>query len=67
MWSVCNGYKCILLYMKFIWCSCGWGLSALVLWSSIDLWLIGGGGGVCLHWYLCILLYVKLSQCSGLP
>ena len=23
--------------------------------------------GVCLHWYLCILLYVKLSQCSGLP
>ena len=24
-------------------------------------------GGVCLHWYLCILLYVKLSQCSGLP
>ena len=24
-------------------------------------------GGVCPHWYLCILLYVQLSQCSGLP
>ena len=48
----------------------GWGLSALVyVHSSIceDLWSIGGGGGVCLHWYLCILLYVKLSQCRGLP
>ena len=32
----------------------------------MDLWSIDGGG-VCLHWYLCILLYVKLIQCSGLP
>ena len=24
------------------------------------------GDGVCVHWYLCILLYVKLMQCSGL-
>ena len=24
------------------------------------------GGGVCLHWYLCIHLYVKCSWCSGL-
>ena len=23
--------------------------------------------GECLHWYLCILLYVKHSQCTGLP
>ena len=23
------------------------------------------GGGVCLHWYLRLLLYVKLNQCSG--
>ena len=38
-----------------------------VYWSSIDLWLIGGGDGVCLHWYLCILLYVKCILCSGLP
>ena len=27
----------------------------------------GRGDGVCLHWYLCIILYVKLMQCSGLP
>ena len=25
------------------------------------------GDWVCLHWYLCIILYVKLMQCSGLP
>ena len=25
-----------------------------------------GGGEVCLHWYLCICLYVKHSQYSGL-
>ena len=30
---------------------------------SIDLWSIGGGG----HWYVCILLYVKLIWCSGIP
>ena len=24
-------------------------------------------GGVCLHWCLCIHLYVKCSWCSGLP
>ena len=24
-------------------------------------------GGVCLHWYLCILQYVQNSWCSGLP
>ena len=57
----------------------GWGLSALVsvhssicdtysvYWFSRDLWSIGGGGGVCLHTYLYILLYVILIQCSGLP
>ena len=57
----------------------GWDLCALVFvhsslcetyavkGPSIDVWSFGGGGGVCLHWYLCILLYVKHSQCSGLP
>ena len=30
---------------------------------SIHLWSIGGGG----HWYMCILLYVKLIWCSGIP
>ena len=57
----------------------GWGMSALVSvhtsifktyavkGSSTDVWSFGGGGGICLHWYLCILLYLKCSQCSGLP
>ena len=30
---------------------------------SIHLWSIGGGG----PWYMCILLYVQLIQCSGIP
>ena len=40
----------------------------LVYWSSRDLCVIGGGGGgsVC-HGYMCILLYVKLIQCSRFP
>ena len=56
----------------------GWGLSTLVfVHSSIcesyavngpstDVWSIRGGG-VYLHWYLCILLYVKVMQSRGLP
>ena len=35
----------------------------LVQWYSIDLWSIGVGG----PWYVCILLYVKLIWCSGIP
>ena len=38
----------------------------LVYWFPIDLCLIGGGGYVCLQ-YMCILLYVKLTWCSGFP
>ena len=38
----------------------------LVYWFSRDLCSIGGGGYVCL-WCMCILLYVKLIQCSGVP
>ena len=59
----------------------GWGLSALVEWAFIDLLLIGEEGGVNLPWvyvhsaiydtylkrYMCMLLYVKLLWCSGLP
>ena len=57
----------------------GWGMSAqvsvhtsifktyAVKGSSTDVWSFGGEGEICLHWYLCILLYLKCSQCSGLP
>ena len=57
----------------------GWGLSALVSvhtsifkiyavkGSSTDVWSFGGGDEVCLLWYLCILLYVKLMQSRGHP
>ena len=72
MGSVCTGicayfYMCNLVSVVVFQRSLvnwrrGWGLSALVEWSSRDVWLIGGGGGVCLHWYLCILLYVKLIR-----
>ena len=43
----------------------GWGLSALVLWSSRDLWSIEGGVGSVCHGYICILVYVKFIWCSG--
>ena len=36
----------------------------LVWWYSIDLWSIGVGGG---PWYMCILVYVQLTWCSGIP
>ena len=73
---------CILLYVKLIWCSgipqmygqleegalvdvhsaiCE---TYLVQWYSIFLWLIRGY--ICSK-YMCILLYVKLIQCSGIP
>ena len=35
-----------------------------VKWCSTDLWLIGAY--IC-HGYMCILLYVTLIQCSGVP
>ena len=80
---MCPMYMCILLYVKLIWCSgipqiygqmeegalvyvhsaiCG---IYLVWWCSIDLWLIGGGY-ICPK-YICILLYVKLILCGGIP
>ena len=37
----------------------------VVQWYSIDLWLIGRGLVCC--WYMCILLYVNLTWCSGIP
>ena len=39
----------------------------LVWGCYIDLWSIGGGVGSVCHGYICILLYVKLMQCSGFP
>ena len=39
--------------------------TSLVYWSSIDLWLIGGGY-ICPK-HMCIVLYVRLIQCSGIP
>ena len=73
-------YMCILLYVKLIWCS---GIQQIygqlegaleyvhsaiyetnaVQWYFIDLWSIGCGE----PWYVCILLYVKLISCSGIP
>ena len=57
MGSVCTGI-CTFFYM---WNFC----SVVVIHRSMVTW--EEGDGVCLHWYLCILLYVKLSWCSGLP
>ena len=37
----------------------------LVQWYCIDLSSIGGGS-IC-HGWMCILLYVKLIQCNGIP
>ena len=36
-----------------------------VYWCSRDVWSIVGGY-IC-HWYMCILLYVKLIWCIGVP
>ena len=43
----------------------GWAICYIyaVQWYSIHLWSIGGDG----PWYMCILLYVKLIQCRGVP
>ena len=55
--SVCYRYKCILLSVKLIWCSCFPGIYA---------WLEEGVGSVCYR-YKCILLSVKLIWCSCFP
>ena len=40
----------------------------LVKWCCIDIWLIGGVGvGSVCYGYMCILLYLKLMQCSIFP
>ena len=78
---ICPEDMCTLLYLKLIWCSgipqmygqleegglgrCAFcymlKLCGVVI--SIHLWSIGGGG----HWYVCILVYVKLFWCSRIP
>ena len=57
MGSVCNGYMCILLYVKLIWCSA---------FPEIYAQLEEGVESV-YHGYMCILLYVKLIWCSAFP
>ena len=53
--SICQGYMCILLYVKLIGCN---GF------AYIYAWLEEGVGSVC-HAYMCILLYVKPIGCNG--
>ena len=36
--------------------------TSLVQWYYIDFWSIGERG----PWYMCILLHVKVNQCSGI-
>ena len=78
---ICPGYMCILLHVKCIWCSgipqiygqleegalvylhSSISETYLVQWYYIDLWSIGAGG----PWYMCILLYLKLTSCCGIP
>ena len=47
---------CILLYVKFIWCS---GIPEIYGQLEEGVYICPG--------YMCILLYVKLIQCSGVP
>ena len=74
-------YICILLYLKLISCSgisqihgqleegalvylhSSISETYLVQWYYIDLWSIGGEES----WYMCILLYVKLTSCCAIP
>ena len=79
MWA--PWYMCILLYVKLIWCSGttqiygqlekgGLGIcaffymlnliSVVVLHKSLVNWRRG-------PWYMCILVYVSLTQCSSIP
>ena len=78
---ICPRYMCILLYVELMQCSgipqiygqleqgallcilSGICETYLVQWYSIDLWSSGGDG----PWYMCILLYVQLMWCSGIP
>ena len=55
--SICQGYMCILLYVKHIGCGGFKYIYAL---------LEEGMGSVC-HGYMCILGYVKLIGCNGIP
>ena len=78
---ICPRYMCILLNVELMQCSgmpqiygqleqgallcilSGICETYLVQWYSIDLWSSGGDG----PWYMCILLYVQLMWCSGIP
>ena len=74
---------CILLYVKLLWCSgipyiygqleggtCAWGICAFCYLLNIfgvvtfNRSMVNWRRG---HWYMCILLYVKLLWCSSIP
>ena len=72
-------YMCILLYVKLIWCS---GIPYIYGGRGVHChicafcYMLNLFGVVVFHrsmvnwrgpWYMCILLYVKLIWCSGIP
>ena len=58
--SMVNWRRGALVYVHSVICE-----TSLVKWYSIHLWSIGGGYSC--PKYMCILLYVKLIWCSGIP
>ena len=72
----CSGFPEIYAQLEEgAWGQCAMGICAFFYMSNFcsvvvsrDLCLIGGGGmGSVCHRYMCILLYVKLLQCSSFP
>ena len=55
--SVCHGYMCILLYVKFIFCS-----GFVKVYARLK-----EGDGVSLPWLYVNFLYLKPIWCSGFP
>ena len=53
MGSICNGYMCILLYVRL--------MGVMVYHGSMVNWQ---GVSIC-HGYMCILLYVRLIGCNS--
>ena len=58
LWSIGGGIHLPWVYVHSSICE-----NYLVYWYYIDLWSIGGGE----PWYMCILLYVKLTSCCAIP
>ena len=81
IWGHVPGYMCILLYVKLIQCSGildlwsigegGLGICAFCLLKLLGVVvfhrsMVNWRGYICPK-YMCILLYVKLIWCSGIP